>query len=430
MKYIELYKILEDKNNALFKEKASFLVKEENAERKRYKDLLIKFKNKFNVKDDDEVYVISSPGRTEICGNHTDHQHGTVVCAALNIDNVCIIKKENDNIVRFLDDKFDIKDVNLNDLNKNKNEENTAESIVRGVASRLKDLNYNIGGFSAYCDSEVFIGSGISSSACFENMIVEIFSALYNDDKIEPVERAIIGRYAENVFFGKPCGLMDQMSISVGGFTTIDFKDINNPKITKNDFSFSDYGYELMIVNTNSSHANLSGEYAAMPNEMKEVARFFNKEVLIDVDESEFYKNIDKIRESIKNDRALLRAIHFFNENKRAKEFTEILKKPDVNKIINIMRESARSSYEYLQNVYVASDIKNQALSLALSIADHIIADDIGVMRVHGGGLSGTIQIVVKKDKTNSIIEEMERVFGKGAVNLVNTRNIGTVRVF
>ena len=343
---------------------------------------------------------------------------------------MCIIKKENDNIVRFIDDKFDIKDVNLNDLNKNKNEENTAESIIRGVASRLKDLKYNIGGFSAYCDSEVFIGSGISSSACFENMIVEIFNALYNDDKIDEVERAIIGRYAENAFFGKPCGLMDQMSISVGGFTTIDFKDINNPKITKNDFSFSDYGYELMIVNTNSSHANLSSEYAAMPNEMKEVARFFNKEVLIDVYESEFYKNIDKIRESIKNDRALLRAIHFFNENKRAKEFTEVLKKPDVNKIINIMRESARSSYEYLQNVYVASDIKNQALSLALSIADHIIADDIGVMRVHGGGLSGTIQIVIKKDKLNSIIEEMERVFGEGSVSIVNTRNIGTVRVF
>ena len=438
MTYKELYNIITNENDALFKTKASILVKDEKLERLRYKNLLTDFKNEFDVKDFEEVYIVSSPGRTEICGNHTDHQRGTVVCAALNIDNVCAVKKDDDNIVRFIDKKFDIKEININELEKIDNEENTAESIIRGVASRLKSLKYNIGGFSAYCDSEVFVGSGISSSACFENMIVEIFNALYNDDKIDEISRAKISQYAENVYFGKPCGLMDQMSISVGGFTTIDFKNQNEPIIKKSEFNFSDFGYELMIVNTNSSHADLSDEYAAMPYEMKSVAKYFNKEVLSEVDINDFYNNIKKLREVLKNDRAILRSIHFFEENKRAKKFGELLEKymsdknadkdQVINSIISIMKESARSSFEYLQNVYVSNKENDQSLSIALALASHFIGIDGGVCRVHGGGFSGTIQIVIKKEKLN-IIDELEKVFGTGAVLSVKTRNIGTFRV-
>ena len=439
MNYKSIYNIIQDKDDAFFKEKASILVKDEKIERMRYKNLLDDFKKEFDVKDFEEVYIISSPGRTEICGNHTDHQNGVVVCAALNIDNVCAVRKENNNIVRFIDKKFNIKEVDLSNLNKIDEEENTTEGIIRGVASRLNELKYNIGGFSAYCDSEVLSGSGISSSACFENMIVEIFNALYNDDRINEVERAKISKYAENVYFGKPCGLMDQMSISVGGFTTIDFKNQNEPIIKKSEFNFNDFGFELMILNTNSSHADLSDEYAAMPNEMKSVAKFFNKEVLSEVEENNFYNNINKLREVLKNDRTILRAIHFFEENKRAKNFGKILenyvsnkiidKDIIINDIINIMKESGNSSFEFLQNVYVSKNEKEQSLSIALAIASHYIGRDGGVCRVHGGGFSGTIQLLVKKEKLG-ILEEIEKVFGVGAVSIVKTRNIGTFRVF
>ena len=334
--------------------------------------------------------------------------------------------------------KVEIKEVDLSDLTKIDTEVNTTESIIRGIASRLKELKYNIGGFSAYCDSEVLAGSGISSSACFENMIVEIFNALYNDDKIDEISRAKISKYAENVYFGKPCGLMDQMSISVGGFTTIDFKNQDEPIIKKSEFCFSDFGYELMIVNTNSSHADLSDEYASMPYEMKSVAKYYNKEVLSEVNVNDFYNNINKIREVIKNDRAILRAIHFFEEDKRAKKFGEILeifdnkkfkdKNEIIKNIIDIMKESARSSFEYLQNVYVSNNIKEQSLSIALALANHYLSFDGGVCRVHGGGFSGTIQLVVNNNKL-SIVDEIEKVFGLGAVSIVKTRNIGTFRV-
>ena len=438
MNFKELYKIITDENDALFKNKASILVKDEKIERIRYKKLLDNFKKEFDVKDFEDVYIISSPGRTEICGNHTDHQNGVVVCAALNIDNICAVRKENNNIVRFIDKKFDIKEVDLSNLNKIDTEVNTTESIIRGVASRLNELKYNIGGFSAYCDSEVLSGSGISSSACFENMIVEIFNALYNEDKINEIEKAKISKYAENVYFGKPCGLMDQMSISVGGFTTIDFKNQNEPIIKKSEFNFNDFGYELMILNTNSSHADLSDEYAAMPYEMKSVAKYFNKEVLSEVNENDFYNNINKLREALKNDRAILRAIHFFEENKRAKKFGSILEDFEKNKnidkdlyiknILDIMKESAKSSFEFLQNVYVSSNVKEQSISLALAIASHYIGNDLGICRVHGGGFSGTIQIIVKNEL--NIEDKLEKVFGAGTVSIVKTRNIGTFRVF
>ena len=438
MHFKELYNIIINENDALFKNKASILVKDEKIERIRYKNLLDDFKKEFDVKDFEDVYIISSPGRTEICGNHTDHQNGVVVCAALNIDNICAVKKENNNIVRFVDKKFDIKEVDLSNLNKIDTEVNTTESIIRGVASRLNELKYNIGGFSAYCDSEVLSGSGISSSACFENMIVEIFNALYNEDKSDEDHAFDVFKDAENVYFGKPCGLMDQMSISVGGFTTIDFKNQDEPIIKKSEFCFSDFGYELMIVNTNSSHADLSDEYASMPYEMKSVAKYFNKELLSEVNVNDFYNNINKLREVLKNDRAILRAIHFFEENKRAKKFGSILEDFEKNKnidkdlyiknILDIMKESARSSFEFLQNVYVASNVKEQSLSLALAIASHYIGNDLGLCRVHGGGLSGTIQIIVKNEL--NIEDKLEKVFGAGTVSIVKTRNIGTFRVF
>lgn len=391
-------------------------------EKKRYLKLL---DEGYELYGDGDYHLISSPGRSEIGGNHTDHQHGNVLAAGLNIDNIAVVKANNDNTIRYKDGSFVIKPVDLDDLSIHDNEINTSEALIRGIAFRLKDLGYKYGGFDAVCNSKVLVGSGISSSACFEVMMVEAFNALYNEERIDAVERAKIGQYSENVYFGKPSGLLDQMAISVGGFVAIDFKNPEDPKIENFTFSFSDYGYELVLVNTKGDHSDLSHEYAAVTVEIKEVAKQLGVNYLADSSKEELLKNLKTIRENVKNDRGVLRAIHFYNENERAIKEKEAVKNKDIDELLKLMKESGRSSFEYLQNVYPASRVNSQSLAIGLALSDMYLQEK-GTYRVHGGGFEGTIQVVVPRDMLKGFEEVMTAVFGDDSLLEVKVRPFGT----
>ena len=421
MKYIELKEYIQSSQIDELMKKATCL-DDLKDEKQRYLYLLEKAYKEFG---DGDYHFVSSPGRTEVGGNHTDHQHGHVLAASLNIDNVCIFKANDTNIVNYYDELFKPVHVDVTDLKVNEKEYNTSESLIRGIAAKCKELGYEVSGFDAICDSKVLIGSGISSSACFEVLVAEINNYLFCDSKISDVDRAIIGQYAENVYFGKPSGLLDQMAISVGGFVAIDFKDASKPVIENYDFSFNDYGYELLLVNTKGDHAELSHEYAAVPNEIKEVGKVLGVDYLADTTYEDFIKNINTIRETVKNDRALLRSIHFFREDTRAIEEKYAVKEKDVNKLLNIIKGSGHSSFMYLQNVYPASRPTSQALALALALTAEYVKDD-GAYRVHGGGFDGTIQVIIPKDKVDGYKALMEPIFGEDALMFVKVRPFGT----
>lgn len=396
-----------------------------SAEKQRYLKLLT---DAYEMYGDGDYHFISSPGRTEIGGNHTDHQHGHVLAASLNIDNVAVVKKNDCNTVRYKDYDFSIKPVDLNDLDKDEKEINSSEALIRGIAARFKELGYAIGGFDALCESRVLLGSGISSSACFEVMISEIFNALYNEDSISPVERAKIGQYSENVYFGKPSGLLDQMTIAVGGFVAIDFKDIEKPVIESHGLSFADHGYKLYLVDTKGDHSDLSHEYAAIPNEIKLVSHELGVEYLADSSLDRLLENFREIREKVNNDRALLRSIHFYNEDVRAIEEKEAVRNGNIDALLVLMKESGRSSFEYLQNVYPASRPGSQSLAIGLSLADMLLKSE-GAYRVHGGGFEGTIQVVVPEDKEEEFRRLFESVFGDGCLLEAKVRPCGTTCV-
>ena len=398
---------------------------EVTSEKKRYCDLL----NKANkLYGDGDYHIVSAPGRTEVGGNHTDHNKGCVVAASVNLDSVALVKVNNTKIVNFKSEGFDILPVDLSDLSVQSNEVNKTESLIRGIAARFVQLGYRIGGFDAVSNSKVLPGSGISSSASFEVLVGEIFNHLFNDGKINPIEIAQISQYAENEYFGKPCGLMDQMAISVGGFTAIDFKDPAKPIVEKVDFDFKKTGYHLVITNTKGDHADLSGEYGAVPSEMKSVARELGHEVLRECELSELVHNIKPIRDSIHNDRALLRAIHFFKENQRAVDLKKALEAKDMDHVLELIRQSGQSSYMYLQNVTVPGSVKSQNLALALALSD-VYLNGEGACRVHGGGFEGTIQAFVPTHLLNGYIELMQSVFGEDATHLMAIRNVGGVQL-
>lgn len=398
---------------------------EVTSEKKRYCDLL----NKANeLYSDGDYHIVSAPGRTEVGGNHTDHNKGCVVAASVNLDSVALVKVNNTKIVNFKSEGFDILPVDLSDLSVQSNEVNKTESLIRGIAARFVQLGYRIGGFDAVSNSKVLPGSGISSSASFEVLVGEIFNHLFNNGKINPIEIAQISQYAENEYFGKPCGLMDQMAISVGGFTAIDFKDPAKPIVEKVDFDFKKAGYHLVITNTKGDHADLSGEYGAVPSEMKSVARELGHEVLRECELSELVHNIKPIRDSIHNDRALLRAIHFFKENQRAVDLKKALEAKDMDHVLELIRQSGQSSYMYLQNVTVPGSVKSQNLALALALSD-VYLNGEGACRVHGGGFEGTIQAFVPTHLLNGYIELMKSVFGEDATHLMAIRNVGGVQL-
>lgn len=374
-----------------------------------------------------EVELFSAPGRTEVSGNHTDHQKGKVLASSLNLDIIAVVHPLEENVIRIQSEGYPLMNVDLNNLAINEKEFGTTRALIKGVAANLKELGYEIGGFEAYATSEVLGGSGMSSSAAYEILIGTIFSGLYNDMKIDSVQLAKTGQYAENVYFGKPCGLMDQMACSVGGLIYIDFEDPKNPIVKKVDVDFDKYNHSLCIVDTKGSHADLTGDYAAVPDEMKKVAAFFGKEVLREVCPEEFMKNIAKVRE-VTGDRGVLRAIHFFEENKRVESIVENLEKGDFDAFLEIIKKSGASSFQYLQNVYANAKVQEQGLSVGLAVSD-ITLGEKGAYRVHGGGFAGTIQAFVPDEMVDEYKSALDQVFGEGACQVLKVRKYGGIKV-
>ncbi|MEG0076866.1 galactokinase [Anaerorhabdus sp.] len=393
------------------------------SEKDRYVTLLDKALEKFG---DEEAHLICAPGRTEVGGNHTDHQQGRVLAASVNMDIATVVVPCLDSC-EYYADGFEVQPVSVSDLEIKENEKFTSESLIRGTLARFKELGYNIGGFKAISHSNVLQGSGISSSAAFEVLLGTILSEIYNDGKIDHVEIAKIGQYAENNYFMKPCGLLDQMACSVGGFVTIDFKDKHNPIVEQVLFDFAHSDYALCLVDTKGNHADLSDEYGLMPKEMKDVAKVLGKEVLSQCTKEEFLKNIKKIREQC-SDRALLRAIHFFNETDRVVEQVKALKENDLETFKQLIIESGYSSYMYLQNVYTTKDIENQNLSLALAVSEQLLKGK-GAYRVHGGGLAGTIQAFVPKAMLEEYKNQMNEIYGDGSCFVLSIRPVGGYKI-
>ena len=318
----------------------------------RQQDRYAKASDKFiELYGDREIEVYSAPGRSEVGGNHTDHQHGQVLAAAVNLDVIAIVSKTDDGIIKVVSDSFDIAPIDVKDLAKKDKEEGSSEALIRGVAGKLKDDGYNVGWLVAYMTSEVLVGAGLSSSAAFEDAIGNVISGLYNDMKLTDVYIAKVSQYAENVYFGKPCGLMDQMASSVGSLVNIDFYDVNEPVINPVRVDFEKFGHSLCIVDTKGDHADLTDDYAAIPIEMKKVAGFFGKEYLKEIPFDEFLDKIPQIR-PVSGDRAVLRAIHFFEDDMRVTDEVNALKNGDFEEFKKLITESGNSSYKYLQNVY------------------------------------------------------------------------------
>ena len=390
----------------------------------RYIKALDKFESLFG---EGEVEIYSAPGRTEVGGNHTDHQHGQVLAASINLDAISITQKTDDGIISLVSEGYDLITIDTANTELIEEEKGTTVALIKGVVNEFKNRGYKVGGFKAYITSDVLVGAGLSSSAAFEAVIGTILSGLYNDMKISSVEIAIISQYAENVYFGKPCGLMDQMASSIGGLINIDFEDPKKPKIKKVDVDFEAYGHSLCIVDTKGSHADLTDDYAAIPYEMKKVANYFNQEALREVDKDDFYLNLPKIRE-ILGDRAVLRAMHLFEENKRVDQQVKALEEGNFDTFKKLIKESGDSSFKYLQNVYSSHDLTNQSVSIGLAISD-ISLGDKGVSRVHGGGFAGTIQAFVPNDIVSMYKKNMEHVFGEGACHVLKVRPYGGMKV-
>ncbi len=372
---------------------------------------------------DREVRFFSAPGRTEVGGNHTDHQHGCVLAGSVNLDVIAVVSPNEENIIRIQSAGFDMDEIDLSVLDPVKAEEGKAAALIRGMCAAFCKAGLKIGGFDAYTTSNVLKGSGLSSSAAFEVLVGVILCHLYNGGVEMAVQTAKMAQYAENVYFGKPCGLMDQMASSVGGFTAIDFADPENPVIEKIAFDPAERGHRLCIVNTGGNHADLTQDYADITEEMRSVAALFGKTVLREVEEEQFLLSIATVREQC-GDRAVLRALHFFDENRRAIEEKEALKSGNFEAFLSLVRASGRSSYMYLQNVYSPSAPKEQGLSLALALCERILGEK-GAFRVHGGGFAGTIQAFVPDELLERFINEMEVVFGDESCHVLNIRPAG-----
>ena len=393
-------------------------------QKQRYINAIKQYEEIFGYGD---IEIYSAPGRSEIGGNHTDHQHGEVLAASINKDAIAVVGKIDIPCVQIVSGTDNILTIALDSLNQETKESGTTLALIKGVLTGMKNRNYSIGGFQAYITSDVLIGAGLSSSAAFETLIGTIISGLYNDMKINPVEIAMIGQYAENVYFGKPCGLMDQMTCSMGNLVHIDFENPNQPIVNRINFDMTKHGYSLCIVDTKGSHANLTPDYAAIPQEMKDVAACFGKEVLRQVTREEILDNLNLIRTKV-NDRAALRAIHFYEENNRVQQEVSALQSGNITDFLQIVQESGNSSFKYLQNVYTSNDVARQNISIALATSDCILGDK-GVSRVHGGGFAGTIQAFVKNEFVNVYQKEMNKIFGDGACAVLSIRKYGGIRV-
>lgn len=415
--------IIEKIKNGEYKDTFSMLYPQKTYDEvaNRYTYLLNCYKELYG---DGEVSIFSAPGRTELSGNHTDHNHGKVLAAAVDLDIIAVAGKRNDDKIRLRSVGYEFENTAcISCLDPKKSQKGSSNALLEGIADYFNKNGYKTGGFNAYTESRVATGSGLSSSAAFEVVVGGIISGLYNDGVVTPYELAVAGKYAENEFFGKPCGLMDQMASAVGGVVAIDFDESVNGKahIEKVDIDFTAHGYSLIVVNAGGSHADLTPEYAAIPAEMKNVAKLFGKDTLRYVNKDEFYKNIGNIRKKV-GDRAILRAIHFFDENERVDTQREALKKGDLETYFAGVEGSGNSSEFNLQNIYPCSSLSERSISLALTMAKKSGAK---VVRVHGGGFAGTIQAYVPTSKKESFIEEMEKCFGEDSCFSLSIRPCG-----
>ena len=367
----------------------------------------------------------SAPGRTEIGGNHTDHQRGRVLAAAVNLDTQAAVRLNGTNTIRILSKGYPMSVVELSELTPKAEEINSTPALIRGVAARFAQLGCKVEGFDAYCESTVLPGSGLSSSAAYEVLIGTIINHMFFGGKATQPEVAMYGQYAENVFFGKPCGLMDQMASSVGNLITIDFFDKENPVIKPVSVDFSAYGHALCIIDSGADHADLTDEYAAVPGEMKAVAKYLGKEVLTEIDEADFFAAIPEIRKAC-GDRAVMRAIHFYQENARVPQQVAALREGDFDKFLSLVKQSGYSSYMYLQNVIPAGYKAHQDVAVALALCEHYLAGR-GAYRVHGGGFAGTVQAFVPYDILDSFVAGIDGALGKGACHVLSIRPQGGV---
>ena len=390
--------------------------------RKRAIRVIEEFRKQFAPAADADVALFSGPGRTEIGGNHTDHQHGRVLCASVDLDMLSCAAPNGLDMIRICSEGYPVVNVSLNQLFPREEERNTSAALVRGVAAKMVELGYTLFGFDAYVTSDVLSGSGLSSSAAYEVLVGNILNH-YCGGALDPIQIAKVSQYAENIYFGKPCGLMDQMGASVGGAIAIDFQDPAAPVVQKVDYDFSKCGHALCIVDTGSCHADLTDDYAEITREMGAVAAYFGKQVLRDVTEEDFFAAIPSLRVCC-GDRAVLRAIHYYEDDRRAAKEAEALAENDFDRFLALVNESGISSATNLQNIWSVDAPREQAVSLALALGRQLL-EGSGAIRVHGGGFAGTIQAFVPQEKLSAFKTGMERVLGPGKCHILHIRPVG-----
>ncbi len=389
--------------------------------KERYIEAVDEFVNLYG--DRNNIRLFSAPGRTEVGGNHTDHQHGRVLAGSVNLDIIAVVAQNDDNIVRIKSKGYNMDEVDVSDLDKKETEQGRARSLIRGVMAAFKNGGYNVGGFDAYTTSNVLKGSGLSSSAAFEVLVSNVVNGLYNDAKVDAVTMAKYSQFAECEYFGKPCGLLDQMASSVGGFTYADFCDPQNPIVEKISIDLNESGHTLCVVDTGGNHANLTQDYADITLECRAVSNALGVEFLRDASKDDFYKNYAQIRQQC-GDRAMLRAMHFFNENERVLTQKSALRRGDFNTFFVTVKRSGESSYDLLQNVYSPSNPREQAISVALALTKQFL-NGRGAYRVHGGGFAGTIQCYIPNKMFDDYKQMIESVFGEGSCVKLFVRAVG-----
>ena len=393
--------------------------------RKRYLSACESFEKLYPKSN--EIRIFSAPGRTEIGGNHTDHQHGTVLAGSVDLDVIAIVSLNGEDIIRIKSEGYDMDTVNIAELDKNDNEKGRAVSLIRGVCKSFTELGCKLSGFNAYTTSNVLKGSGLSSSAAFEVLLGNIINGMFNNNATDAITIAKIGQFAEREYFGKPCGLLDQMASSLGGFTFADFNDPTNPITESINLDINSFGYTLCVVDTGGNHANLTGDYADITIECKEISNALDVDFLRDADQSKFYSSLSDLRSKY-GDRAVLRAFHFFNENERVLNQRAALKENRFEDFLKMVNASGESSYNYLQNLYSTSNVKEQGLCLALALTKQFL-NGKGACRVHGGGFAGTIQCYIPTELLSAYKEMIEATFGEGSCCVLKIRPVGGTEI-
>ncbi|MBQ6928826.1 MAG: galactokinase [Oscillospiraceae bacterium] len=399
----------------------------EESQKKRYIKAIEQFEDIYGL--DKDISIYSAPGRTEICGNHTDHNCGLIVAAAISEDTICVAAKNDENMVKIASEGYDaMQPVNLEKLRATVSDEGTTRGLVKGICAGVIKWGGEFKGLDLYITSEVLQGSGLSSSAAFENAVAAAVNSEYNNGRFTPVELALIGQYAENEYYAKPCGVMDQTTSAVGGTICLDLEDVSNPKVEQLPLDLDSFNLVLYTVDSRASHDDLTEEYASMPKEMKDIAQIFWKDSLRRLDLPTYINHISFLRDMV-GDRAVLRGMHFYMECKRVEDLCRAVKNSDKELFLKKITESGHSSYEYLQNAYVSAEVKNQPMAVALSVAQSFLQDIGGAWRLQGGGFAGAVQCFVPEEKADEFEKYMEIVLGEGCCKKIKLRRQGAVKV-